>query len=356
MAVRWLPPVVPALPGIVLLALDEKLGQSRPQPRQQPKRQEHPMTTDSTVDVSGIALPADTRHHPHHHHGWWWKTLLAGLALWIVTIVVTAFTGNTNLVPTLILLGSFLVPFCVVLFVIERVTGSISTLQLILAFFVGGIFGVLGASLLEFPLQQTFWIYGLVGLIEEFVKGLLLVIIGWRVVPKTAKQGALLGATIGAGFAAFESAGYAFTAAITTQGIDLYSLLQTEVVRAILAPVGHVLWTAVFGAVIFGCAHLRPRFRWSSWILLAYAGSALLHALWDSSSEVASFIALLLNGEAMQELQSGFLTASTEASIAALATVFYIVGLAVVSVAGIITLWLILRHFRRTQAQWETAT
>ncbi|GAA1446164.1 PrsW family intramembrane metalloprotease [Leifsonia poae] len=306
----------------------------------------------ATVDVSGIPLPTQTRHHPHHHHGWWWKTLLAGLALWIVTIVVTAITGNTNLVPTLILLGSFLVPFCVVLFVIERVTGSISTLQLILAFFVGGIFGVLGASLLEFPLQQTFWVYGLVGLIEEFVKGVLLIIIGWRVVPKTAKQGALLGATIGAGFAAFESAGYAFNAAITTQGIDLFSLLETEVVRATLAPVGHVLCTAIFGAVLFGCAHLRPRFRWSAWILLTYAVSALLHALWDSSSEVASFIALLLNGEAMQELQNGFLTTATENSIAALATVLYIVGLAVISAAGIITLWLILRHFKRAEQLW----
>ncbi|MCS5719361.1 PrsW family intramembrane metalloprotease [Herbiconiux sp. CPCC 205763] len=311
-------------------------------------------TSTAPAHPDPAPVPAPAAPHPHHHHGWWWKTLLAGLALWIVTIIVTLFTRNTNLVPTLILLGSFLVPFCVVLFVVERVTGSISTLQLILAFFVGGIFGVLGASLLEFPLQKSFWIYGLVGLIEEFVKGVLLVIIGWRVVPKTAAQGALLGATIGAGFAAFESAGYAFTAAITAQGIDLVSLLQTEVVRAILAPVGHVLWTAVLGAVLFGCAHLRPRFRWSPWILLAFVASALFHALWDSSSEVAAFIALQLNGRAMQELQRGFLTQSVENSVSTLATVLYVVGLVIVSAAGIITLWLILRHFRRAESLWKT--
>lgn len=276
--------------------------------------------------------------HPHHHHGWWWKTLLAGLALWVVTIVVTSATRNTNLVPTLILLGSFLVPFCVVLFVIERVSGSISTLQLILAFFVGGILGVLGASLLEARLQQSFWVYGLIGLIEELVKGVLLVIVGWRVVPKTAKQGALLGATIGAGFAAFESAGYAFNAAITAQGIDLGSLLQTEVVRAILAPVGHVLWTAILGAVIFGFAHGDTRFRWSPWILLAYAGGAFLHALWDSSTELAAYTAIFFGGDATQFL------------------VFYVIGLALTSAAGIITLWLVLRHFRGAEAQWAPAT
>lgn len=292
----------------------------------------------------------DAAPHPHHHHGWWWKTLLAGLALWILTIVVTVATGNTNLVPTLILLGSFLVPFCVVLFAIERVTGSISSLQLVLAFFVGGIFGVLGASLLEVNLHQSYCLYLLVGLIEELVKGVLLVIIGWRVVPKTATQGALLGATVGAGFAAFESAGYAFNAAITAQGIDLVSLLQTEVLRAILAPVGHVLWTAVLGAVLFGAARGRDRFRFSPWVLLTYLGVAVLHALWDSASDLAAVLALIANGRALAELTTaGGLTAQTASAVTALAGILYIAVLIVVAAGGILTLWLVLRHYHRAE-------
>lgn len=286
--------------------------------------------------------------HPHHHHGWWWKTLLTGLALWILTIVVTVTTQNTNLIPTLILLGSFLVPFCVVLFAIERVTGSVSSLQLVLAFFVGGIFGVLGASLLEVDLHQSYWMYLLVGLIEEFVKAILLIIIGWRVVPKTAAQGALLGATVGAGFAAFESAGYAFNAAITSQGIDLVSLLQTEVLRAILAPVGHVLWTAVLGAVLFGAARGAARFRFSIWIVVTYVGVAILHGLWDSAGDLASVIALLVNGRALEELTTaGGLSPQTASAVSALAGILYIVVLLVVAAGGILTLWLVLRHYRR---------
>lgn len=288
--------------------------------------------------------------HPHHHHGWWWKTLLTGLALWILTIVVTIVTGNTNLIPTLILLGSFLVPFCVVLFAIERVSGSVSSLQLVLAFFIGGIFGVLGASLLEVNLHQSYWLYLLVGLIEELVKGILLVIIGWRVVPKTATQGALLGATVGAGFAAFESAGYAFNAAITARGIDLVSLLQTEVLRAILAPVGHVLWTAVLGAVLFGAARGRDRFRFSIWVLVTYVGVAILHGLWDSASDLAAVIALLANGRAVEELTTaGGLSAQTASAVTALAGILYIVVLIVVAAGGILTLWLVLRHYRRAE-------
>ncbi|RKR76344.1 PrsW family intramembrane metalloprotease [Frondihabitans australicus] len=294
---------------------------------------------------------AEQKLHPHRHHrhGWWWKTLIAGFILWAITIVVTAVTRNVNLIPTLILLGSFLVPFAVVLFAVERVKGSVSTLQLVLAFFVGGICGVLGASLLESNLHQSVWMFVVVGFIEEFVKGAIVVIVGWRVVPKTATQGALLGATIGAGFAAFESAGYAFNAAITSQGIDLVSLLHTEVLRAILSPVGHVLWTGLLGAVVFGLAKQRPRFRWSFLILAAYATIALLHALWDSTSELASYLALFLTGNATAVLEHGFLPQGTADAVNTLATVFYIIGLAVDAIIGVLILILVLRHYRRAE-------
>lgn len=281
--------------------------------------------------------------HPHHRHGWWWKTLLAGFLLWAVTIVVTVVTSNTNLVPTIILLGSFLVPFTVVLFVIERVTGTVSTMQLVTAFFVGGILGVLGASLLEADLQQGAFIYVVVGFVEEFVKAVLLLVVGWRVRPKSARQGALLGATIGAGFAAFESAGYAFNAAITQRGIDLVSLLQTEVVRAVLSPVGHVLWTALIGAVVFGAARGGARFRWSWGIPAAYVVSSVLHGLWDSNATLSTVLAFLLTGTPLSAAASG----AVPQDLAGLATTLYVVGLLVVTLIGVAVLVGVLVHHRR---------
>jgi RsiW-degrading membrane proteinase PrsW (M82 family) len=284
--------------------------------------------------------------HPHHRHGWWWKTLLSGLGLWILTIAITVLTSNANLIPTLILVGSFLVPFCVVLFVIERVTGSISTLQLVLLFFVGGIFGVLGASVLEVNLQTSIWTFIGVGFIEEFVKGVILVIGGRHVTPRTPVQGALLGATVGAGFAAFESAGYAFNAAISAQGINLVSLVQTEVLRAILAPVGHILWTAILGAVIFGAARWSSRIRWVLGVIVAFVGVSLLHGLWDSLNFLSSILALVFTGNIMVVLERGFLPASTAATVTALATVLYIIGLAIAAVIGLFALWMVLRRAR----------
>ena len=281
--------------------------------------------------------------HPHHRHGWWWKTLLGGFLLWVVTIIVTIATQNTNLVPTIILIGSFLVPFTVVLFVIERVTGTISTMQLVTAFFVGGVLGVLGASLLESDLRPGAGLYLLVGFVEELVKGVLLVVVGWRVRPKTARQGALLGATVGAGFSAFESAGYAFNAAITTRGIDLSSLLQTEVARAVLSPVGHVLWTAILGSVLFGVAHGRPRFRWAWQILVAYVVVAVLHGLWDSNSTISTLLAFVLTGTPFSAAQNG----TVPSSLAGVVTSLYVAGLAVVSVIGVAVLVGVLLHYRR---------
>ncbi|RDI01394.1 RsiW-degrading membrane proteinase PrsW (M82 family) [Curtobacterium sp. AG1037] len=290
-----------------------------------------------------MTLTTDVAVHPHHRHGWWWKTLLAGFLLWAVTIVVTVVTLNTNLVPTIILLGSFLVPFTVVLFVIERVTGTVSTMQLVTAFFVGGILGVLGASLLEADLRQGAFIYVVVGFVEEFVKGVLLLFVGWRVRPKTAGQGALLGATIGAGFAAFESAGYAFNAAITERGIDLVSLLQTEVVRAVLSPVGHVLWTAILGAVLFGAARGGAKLRWSWWIPTAYVVVSVLHGLWDSNSTLSTLLAFVFTGTPLSAAQTGTLPPG----LASLATTLYVVGLLVVTLIGVVVLVAVLVHHRR---------
>ncbi|GAC1486346.1 MAG: hypothetical protein NVS2B15_00610 [Pseudarthrobacter sp.] len=284
-------------------------------------------------------------------HGWWWKALLAGFGLWMVTIIVTGVTLNSNLVPTLILLGSFLVPFSVVLFVVERVTGNLAPVQVFLAFFVGGVFGVLGASLLESDLHASTWIYFRVGLIEEFVKTVILVIVGRHVTPKTAHQGALIGACVGAGFAAFESAGYAFNAALTTSGIDLGSLLQTEVMRSVLTPVGHVLWTALLGAVIFGAAdQMSAKYRFTKGVLTAFLAVAVLHGLWDSMGGIAAILAVVFTGNAVPALEYGFLRPGTDAAVASLSSTFYFGGLIVVSVLGLIGLRLALRHHKTSNA------
>src|SRR6266511_3469410 len=110
------------------------------------------------------------------------------------------------------------------------------------------------------------------------------------------RDGIVLGAAVGFGFAAFESAGYAFNALFTTSGPSLLNLVETEVLRGILAPVGHGLWTAILGGALFAAAARRgrPRLRGAvaGWYLLV----AALHGLWDGSQQLAVWLTLLLTG------------------------------------------------------------
>lgn len=45
---------------------------------------------------------------------------LSGLVLWILSVVVTGLTQNPNLIPTVVLLGSFLVPATAVIYYLDH--------------------------------------------------------------------------------------------------------------------------------------------------------------------------------------------------------------------------------------------
>jgi RsiW-degrading membrane proteinase PrsW (M82 family) len=300
----------------------------------------------STRSTPSLYLHADEPIRTHRH-GWWWRVLVVGAVLWVLTIATTVATSNANLIPTLILLGSFLVPFSVVLFAAERISTTFPTSALMIAFFVGGVLGVLGASVLEAPLHAGgLGGFLLVGFIEEFVKAVLLVVMGRRLLPKTARQGALLGATVGAGFAAFESAGYAFNAGLARGGIDLGGLVQTEAIRSVLTPVGHVLWTAVLGAAIFAASRDGRHYRFGIGVVVTYLVIAVLHGLWDSMGGISTIVAIVATGNAVPAFLYNTLQPGTQEEVGDISTSVYVIGLAVVSVLGGITLRWTLRHNR----------
>jgi RsiW-degrading membrane proteinase PrsW (M82 family) len=115
-------------------------------------------------------------------------------------------------------IGSFLVPVTFVVYAMERLADELLTTQRILsAFLYGGVLGVLGASVLEaeFLKQPSGLTYVGVGLIEEAVKLGALWLVAWRLPRYTMRDGIVLGAAVGFGFAALESAGYAFNALFT---------------------------------------------------------------------------------------------------------------------------------------------
>lgn len=232
----------------------------------------------------------------------WWGILLIGLALWIATVSAAFLTGNLLLLPSIVLLGSFLVPVTGVVWYLDHdPSPALSPRRITTAFIIGGLLGVLVASMLEFWLVYGPGPIGMlkVGLIEEFVKGAAIVLIALGITSFSTRDGMVLGAAVGFGFAALESSGYALASLFVVQGQHLYlslsSVVFTELVRGVLAPFGHGLWSAVIGGVIFHAArkgHLR--LTWS--VVIAYLGVAILHAAFDYFGTVPSYIVISIIG------------------------------------------------------------
>jgi hypothetical protein len=92
--------------------------------------------------VAGTALTAvvrDQQSVPRRARRTWLRIFLVGLALWVATVVVIFLTGNPNLIPTLVLLGSFLVPVTFVAWAFERRgTGELTAGLVFSTFLTGG--------------------------------------------------------------------------------------------------------------------------------------------------------------------------------------------------------------------------
>lgn len=219
----------------------------------------------------------------------WLRVLLIGLGLFVATTIVMFLTGNLNLYPTVILIGNFLVPIVFVAFLYDHQDFSALSLDTVAtSFCVGGILGVLGASILESLLLPTpsnptqgLSLQGAmaVGLIEEGCKIAVVAFLARRMTHTSQMDGLLLGGAVGMGFAALESTGYAFTSLVLSHGVIAASLVET-VIRGLLSPFGHGAWTGILGAVLFrqsGPEH----FRINGPVILTYLFVSLLHGLWD---------------------------------------------------------------------------
>jgi RsiW-degrading membrane proteinase PrsW (M82 family) len=220
--------------------------------------------------------------------------LLTTLLLYVLALITLVLTGNPNLFPTVVLLGSFMVPAAYVAFFYERRHLSRLTMPTtVRAFVYGGLLGVISAAILEpivirHPTNLTLITALETGAVEELAKILGLVVIARHLRHNGEVDGIILGAAVGMGFAALESFGYAFTAFFASQG-SLSETVFVILLRGILSPLGHGTWTAILAGVLFresspGHFHVNRR------VFGAFVTVAILHGLWDATpSLVAQF-------------------------------------------------------------------
>ncbi|MFI7503484.1 PrsW family intramembrane metalloprotease [Streptomyces sp. NPDC049687] len=289
---------------------------------------------------------------PRIRAGLWKHCLLGGLALWALTALVTYVTRDTTLLPTLILLGSFLVPVSFVLWAYERHARDLGVSAILGCLLTGGTLGALGASVMEdYLLRPSLWMFLGVGLVEEAVKlGALMFVLRRQTRLRGLRAGVVLGATVGFGFASLESAGYAFDAAVSAEGVDLRALLETEILRGVLAPFGQGLWTAVAGGVLLAYRRPNGRFQFAAPVVGTWAGVVLLHALWDSTHGIAIWLVarLTTTGLDRQLFAEGYIARPTEQQ-QHLFTLFSVGGLLLVSLLGVS--WV--RSLARQDPSWR---
>jgi protease PrsW len=220
----------------------------------------------------------------------WQALLCAGAALWVACIVASAKVWNFSLIPTELLLGSFLVPVTAVVWCFDHRSGALlSTQRIAVAFLGGGALVMLALSILEAGLYAGSLSNSLrVALTEELMKlcALGLASIGLR--HFRSQDGIVLGAAIGFGYAAFETSGYALNAFMADH--SLADLVWTVTLRSFIAPVMHGLWTAILGGVLFHAASHTGRLRLTAGLGVTYLFVSTLHALWDSMAAVSAIL------------------------------------------------------------------
>jgi RsiW-degrading membrane proteinase PrsW (M82 family) len=282
------------------------------------------------------------------------RLFLIGVALWVASVAVTYWTKNVHLVPTVILLGSFLVPTLFVVWAFRREHEVVTLEDVLTGFVVGGVLGVLGATVLEARFLQptSLFVYLGVGFTEEFCKVAALWIIARRLSRFTPRDGAVLGAAVGFGFAALESAGYAFNAMFTPLGLSLRALVETEVLRGVLSPFGHGLWTGILGMVLFRVAARSGHLRVTPELVGWYVVVSVLHGFWDMSNGLAALITSVITRDLFQQqlLNDGRLSDPSAAEVHVYTVTSW--GLLIVdAVIGVLVLRMLHRRTARSEAR-----
>ncbi|MFE0455099.1 PrsW family intramembrane metalloprotease [Streptomyces sp. NPDC058914] len=214
----------------------------------------------------------------------WVAVLLVGLLLfWLIRSALVS-TRNPNLLPALIFFGAALVPTAFVAFVAgRRLDFGIGPGVVGATGLAGGAIGVTTAGFLEYRtlLLMKFLPMLAVGLIEEAAKLIVPVLLLLAIRDRHPGDGLLIGVASGAGFAVFETMGYAFVQLIDSSG-DLSAVDDLLLWRGLLSPAAHMAWTGLTAAALWSAAAHRWRGRSIGLFVLVYAIAVALHTMWDS--------------------------------------------------------------------------
>lgn len=188
-----------------------------------------------------------------------------------------SYFENPILIPGLLFVGNFGIPFCIFLLFYElNVRRDVPLYKAIQALIGGGVISIIVSLLLFSQTRSEAPIWA--GPIEETAKLLAAILVAGRFRNGRILTGLLFGVAIGSGFAAFESAGYTFVTLWQNYICHLHAQIVPEQAqealraaelyhnpddvmhsRALLSPFGHMIWTAISAGAYWSVLNSKIR-------------------------------------------------------------------------------------------------
>jgi protease PrsW len=218
-----------------------------------------------------------------------WRIFFGAMAIYLLLLMGLRQFQNIHFAPGMIFIGSFVVPLSVVVLFFElNVPRNVSVYQVAKMILLGGALSLVvtlavGAMVPGDGVGNVFAAM-LTGVVEEVGKALVLLLMVGVARYRFQLNGLLFGAAVGAGFAGFESAGYAFRLLLETSTVD--AATTNILLRGLLAPGGHVIWTAMIASALWKVKGDKPfhaGMLFHPVVLRRFAVAVVLHGLWDTS-------------------------------------------------------------------------
>ena len=230
--------------------------------------------------------------------------MFVGLLYFVQYLAFQQFQ-NSLMLPGMMITGALAMPFATAILFFElNAPRNVSFPRVLTLLCAGGVLSIF-VSLIGFELTSLHRYLGApaAGIVEETGKLIAVVLMVRKGDKMYILNGCLFGAAVGAGFAAFESAGYAFNTFLSglpdkSQAGILFAaqgMVKSIMLRGMLAPFGHVAWTGITAGVLW-----RARAHKSSLadaltdgkFLRAFFIVVLLHTTWNFTAGFGLLLAL----------------------------------------------------------------
>ncbi len=250
------------------------------------------------------------------------RVLLFMLASYFVLTKILDLFENPKVIPGLMVVGAMAVPLATAILLWElNSPRNVSFVQVLMLFCLGGVISLF-FTLIGYQISHLGWLgTPSAGIVEEIGKLLAVMAVVRNVKYRYTLNGIVFGAAIGAGFAAFETAGYSFEngylVGYTLTALDHLDLMQkardiilkthsigvvSELIdlldgksaydrtfsqlngRSYLAPFGHVIWTAIAAGALWrvkGANPLRFGMLFDPKFMRTFLVPVVLHMIWD---------------------------------------------------------------------------